>query len=323
MKKEQAPTNEPTSKIDALLANPRGFCAGVDRAIDIVDKALELYGSPVYVLHEIVHNTHVLKDLKSRGTVFVKSLDEVPPGSVTIFSAHGVSDAVVDAGKKRQLKVIDATCPLVTKVHLQALRYARADNELILIGHEGHPEVEGTRGRVQGTVHVISTPEEVANLQIKDPSKLAYVTQTTLSVDDTRECVEALELRFPDIQGPALKDICYATQNRQNAIKDLLPKVDFLLIVGSANSSNSNRLRELGERRGVESVLIDHPDQIQASWLAGRKRIGVSAGASAPEILVRRILDRLKELGVTDPQEDEGQRETVVFQLPPEMESYL
>ncbi len=310
-------------KLDALLANPRGFCAGVDRAIEIVDKALELYGAPVYVLHEIVHNTHVLKDLKSRGTIFVKSLDEVPEGAVTIFSAHGVSDAVVDAGKLRKLKVIDATCPLVTKVHLQALRYERADNELVLIGHAGHPEVEGTRGRVKGTVHVISTPEDVARLQIKDASRLAYVTQTTLSVDDTRDCVEALEARFPDIQGPALKDICYATQNRQNAIKALLPKVDFLLIVGSANSSNSNRLRELGERRGVEAVLIDHPDQIKSEWLQGRNRIGVSAGASAPEVLVQCILDRLKELGVSDPQENEGQRETVVFQLPPEMDAYL
>ncbi len=310
-------------KLDALLANPRGFCAGVDRAIEIVDKALELYGAPVYVLHEIVHNTHVLKDLKSRGTIFVKSLDEVPEGAVTIFSAHGVSDAVVDSGKLRKLKVIDATCPLVTKVHLQALRYERADNELVLIGHAGHPEVEGTRGRVKGTVHVISTPEDVARLQIKDASRLAYVTQTTLSVDDTRDCVEALEARFPDIQGPALKDICYATQNRQNAIKALLPKVDFLLIVGSANSSNSNRLRELGERRGVEAVLIDHPDQIKSEWLQGRNRIGVSAGASAPEVLVQRILDRLKELGVSNPQENEGQRETVVFQLPPEMDAYL
>ncbi len=310
-------------KLDALLANPRGFCAGVDRAIEIVDRALELYGAPVYVLHEIVHNTHVLKDLKSRGTIFVKSLNEVPEGAVTIFSAHGVSDAVVDAGKLRKLKVIDATCPLVTKVHLQALRYERADNELVLIGHAGHPEVEGTRGRVKGTVHVISTPEDVARLQIKDASRLAYVTQTTLSVDDTRDCVEALEARFPDIQGPALKDICYATQNRQNAIKALLPKVDFLLIVGSANSSNSNRLRELGERRGVEAVLIDHPDQIKSEWLQGRNRIGVSAGASAPEVLVQCILDRLKELGVSNPQENEGQRETVVFQLPPEMDAYL
>ncbi|MCP5021034.1 MAG: 4-hydroxy-3-methylbut-2-enyl diphosphate reductase [bacterium] len=314
---------EDPPELGALLANPRGFCAGVDRAIEIVDRALELYGVPVYVLHEIVHNTHVLKDLKSRGTVFVKSLDEVPEGAVTIFSAHGVSDAVVNSGKLRKLKVIDATCPLVTKVHLQALRYERADNELVLIGHAGHPEVEGTRGRVQGTVHVISTPEDVARLQIKDAKRLAYVTQTTLSVDDTRDCVEALEARFPDIQGPALKDICYATQNRQNAIKALLPKVDFLLIVGSANSSNSTRLRELGERRGVEAVLIDHPDQIKPEWLRGRKQIGVSAGASAPEVLVECILDRLKQLGVSNSQEDEGQRETVVFQLPPEMDAYL
>ena len=308
---------------EALLANPRGFCAGVDRAIEIVEKALELYGAPVYVLHEIVHNTHVLKDLRSRGTVFVKSLEEVPEGAVTIFSAHGVSDAVVDLGKARQLKVIDATCPLVTKVHLQAVRYAQQEREVILIGHEGHPEVEGTRGRVQGIVHVLSTPEEVAALEVKDPSRLAYVTQTTLSVDDTRACVEALEARFPEIQGPNLKDICYATQNRQNAVKELLPKVDCLVVVGSANSSNSNRLRELGERGGVPAYLVDHPDQIEAQWVAGKVRVGVTAGASAPEALVDRILERLKEFGVATTRENDGERETVVFQLPREMEAYL
>ncbi len=311
------------SSPEALLANPRGFCAGVDRAIEIVERALELYGAPVYVLHEIVHNTHVLKDLRSRGTVFVKSLDEVPEGAVTIFSAHGVSDAVVALGKQRQLKVIDATCPLVTKVHLQAVRYAQQEREVILIGHEGHPEVEGTRGRVQGTVHVLSTPEEVASLQVQDPSRLAYVTQTTLSVDDTRACVEALEARFPEIQGPNLKDICYATQNRQNAVKELLPKVDRLVVVGSANSSNSNRLRELGERGGVPAYLVDHPDQIEAEWLQDCERVGVTAGASAPEALVHQILARLQELGVATAQENDGERETVVFQLPREMEAYL
>lgn len=316
-------TPRPTTPPEALLANPRGFCAGVDRAIEIVKRALELYGAPVYVLHEIVHNTHVLKDLRSRGTVFVKSLEEVPEGSVTIFSAHGVSDAVVALGQERQLKVIDATCPLVTKVHLQAVRYAQQEREVILIGHEGHPEVEGTRGRVQGIVHVLSTPEEVAALQVKDPSRLAYVTQTTLSVDDTRACVEALEARFPEIQGPNLKDICYATQNRQNAVKELLPKVDLLVVVGSANSSNSNRLRELGERGGVPAYLVDHPDQLQAEWVAGCQRVGVTAGASAPEALVDQIMGRLQELGVATARENDGQRETVVFQLPREMEAYL
>ncbi|MEZ6005942.1 MAG: 4-hydroxy-3-methylbut-2-enyl diphosphate reductase [Planctomycetota bacterium] len=308
---------------EALLANPRGFCAGVDRAIEIVRRALELYGAPVYVLHEIVHNTHVLADLRSRGTVFVKSLEEVPPGSVTVYSAHGVSDSVVAQGRARDLKVIDATCPLVTKVHLQAVRYAQEGREVILIGHEGHPEVEGTRGRVQGTVHVLSTPEEVRNLQVGDASKLAYVTQTTLSVDDTRECVDALLARFPDIVGPQLKDICYATQNRQNAVKEMLPEVDFLLVVGSANSSNSNRLRELGERSGVPAYLVDHPDQIVPSWLAGHRRVGVTAGASAPEALVDMILARLRELGVEHTTEFGGERETVVFQLPRELESYL
>ena len=307
----------------ALLANPRGFCAGVDRAIEIVKKALDLYGAPVYVLHEIVHNTHVLKELRSRGTVFVKSLEEVPEGSVTIYSAHGVSDQVVAQGKDRNLKVIDATCPLVTKVHLQAVNYAGQDREVILIGHEGHPEVEGTRGRVRGTVHVLSTPEEVQNLTVKDPAKLAYVTQTTLSVDDTRACVEALEKRFPLIQGPNLKDICYATQNRQNAVKELLPRVDMLIVVGSANSSNSNRLRELGERSGVPAYLVDHPDQIKPTWLTGKPTVGVSAGASAPEALVAQILTRLKDLGVKSSVENEGQRETVVFQMPREMEAYL
>ena len=309
--------------MEARLANPRGFCAGVERAIEIVRQALALYGAPVYVLHEIVHNKHVLEELSELGAVFVETLSEVPQESVTIFSAHGVSDAVVEEAQRRRLRVIDATCPLVTKVHQQALRYAAEGCEVILIGHIGHVEVDGTRGRIPGKVHVLCTVEEVQALEVADPQRVAYVTQTTLSVDDTRETIEALVRRFPAIRGPNLKDICYATQNRQNAVKQLLPDVDVLVVVGSANSSNSNRLRELGEREGVPSYLVDHPDQVQPSWFEGRPRIGVTAGASAPEILVRRILDRLKELGVEGVSEAQGDFETVVFQMPQELEAYL
>ncbi|MCA8980007.1 MAG: 4-hydroxy-3-methylbut-2-enyl diphosphate reductase, partial [Planctomycetes bacterium] len=260
--------------MEARLANPRGFCAGVDRAIEIVERALELYGAPVYVLHEIVHNRHVLDDLRSRGVEFVKSLDEIPSGAVTIFSAHGVSDAVEAEGARRGLKVIDAACPLVTKVHQQAQRFHSAGSELILIGHPGHPEVEGTQGRVEGPVHVLSTVEEVAALEVENPDRLAYVTQTTLSIDDTREVIDALIARFPRIVGPDLKDICYATQNRQNAVRSLVADVDLLIVVGSQNSSNSNRLRELGERAGVDSYLVDDPAQIQESWLEGKTAVG-------------------------------------------------
>ena len=306
--------------MEARLANPRGFCAGVDRAIEIVERALERYGAPVYVLHEIVHNKHVLEDLRSRGTVFVKRLDEVPSGSVTIFSAHGVSDAVVAEGEARQLRVIDATCPLVTKVHVQAQRYAGDAREVVLIGHPGHPEVEGTRGRIDGKVHVLSTPEEVAALEVADPERLAYVTQTTLSVDDTREVIDALHAKYPAIKGPDLKDICYATQNRQNAVKQLVPEIDVLLVVGSANSSNSSRLRELGERSGVPAYLVDDPAQIEGGWFEGKARVGVTAGASAPEALVDLVLERLRELGVESTSELEGEPEEVVFQMPPELQ---
>lgn len=306
--------------MEARLANPRGFCAGVDRAIEIVERALERYGAPVFVLHEIVHNKHVLEDLRSRGTVFVRSLAEVPSGSVTIFSAHGVSEAVVAEGKARDLRVIDATCPLVTKVHVQAQRYAGDAREVILIGHPGHPEVEGTRGRIPGTVHVLSTPEEVEALVVQDPEQLAYVTQTTLSVDDTREVIDALHARFPSIKGPDLKDICYATQNRQNAVKALVPEIDLLLVVGSANSSNSSRLRELGERSGVPSYLVDDPEQLKPSWFTDCRRVGVTAGASAPEALVNLVLARLTELGVESTSELEGEPEEVVFQMPPELQ---
>lgn len=298
------------------LANPRGFCAGVDRAIEIVERALEKHGAPVYVLHEIVHNKHVLEDLRAKGTVFVKDLADVPAGAVTVFSAHGVSDAVVEHAQERSLAIIDATCPLVTKVHRQAIRYEDQGRELVLVGHPGHPEVEGTRGRIQGKVHVLSTPEEVRTLEVQDPEMLSYVTQTTLSVDDTREVIEALVERFPSIQGPDLKDICYATQNRQTAVKDMLPGIDLLIVVGSANSSNSNRLRELGTRAGIPSYLVDHPDAVQQAWLEGAQNVGVTAGASAPEDLVRLILDRLVEVGDAKITELAGEPETVVFQLP-------
>ena len=300
----------------ARLANPRGFCAGVDRAIEIVERALERYGAPVFVLHEIVHNKHVLEDLRARGTVFVKDLDEVPAGAVTIFSAHGVSDKVVAAGKARGLRIIDATCPLVTKVHTQAQSYAADEREVILIGHEGHPEVEGTQGRIPGTVHVLSTPQEVATLEVQNPERLAYVTQTTLSVDDTREVIAALIAKYPLIKGPDVKDICYATQNRQDAVKQLVGQIDMLLVVGSANSSNSNRLRELGERSGVLSVLVDHPDQLREQWFENCENIGVTAGASAPKALVDLALARLAELGVDDLIELDGETEEVVFQMP-------
>ena len=301
------------------LANPRGFCAGVDRAIEIVERALELYGPPVHVLHAIVHNRHVLENLSRRGVVFVRSLDEVPEDAVLVFSAHGVSDAVMEEGRRR-LRVIDATCPLVTKVHVQARRYADEGREVILIGHPGHPEVEGTRGRIPGRVIVLSTVEEVQALEVADPERLAYVTQTTLSIDDTRQVIEALVRRFPSIHGPDLRDICYATQNRQNAVRALAPEVDLLLVVGSKNSSNSNRLRELGERSGLPAYLVDGAAEIRPEWLEGRERIGVTAGASAPEVLVQEILDRLRELGAERVEELDGEREKVVFQMPPELE---
>jgi 4-hydroxy-3-methylbut-2-enyl diphosphate reductase len=303
--------------MDVRLANPRGFCAGVDRAIEIVEKALEIHGAPVYVLHEIVHNRRVVQDLSARGVKFVDNLEEVPAGSVTIFSAHGVADAVVAAAKERRLRIIDATCPLVTKVHLQAQNYVGKGSELILVGHPGHPEVEGTRGRIDGKVHVLSTVAEVNALVVDNPDKLAYVTQTTLSIDDTREVIDALVRRFPHIQGPELRDICYATQNRQNAVKQLVDeRIDALFVIGSKNSSNSNRLAELGVRSGVRSYLIDDAFEIRPEWLVGATSIGVTAGASAPERLVQEVLERLKELGVERVQEMQGEQETTVFKLP-------
>ena len=307
--------------LEVTLAQPRGFCAGVDRAIEIVERALALYGAPVYVLHEIVHNRYVVDDLSARGVIFVDGLDKVPPGAVTIYSAHGVSDAVVARGVERGLRVIDATCPLVTKVHQQAQAYERDGREVILVGHPGHPEVEGTRGRIRGEVHVLSTVEEVEALTVRDPERLSYVTQTTLSVDDTREVIAALVRRFPSIRGPALKDICYATQNRQNAVRSMSEEIDLLLVVGSQNSSNSNRLRELGERKGVASWLIDGARDIDPSWFRPGLRIGVTAGASAPESLVQEVLERLRALGVSSVVEMEGEPESIVFRLPAELEA--
>ncbi|MFT5291258.1 MAG: 4-hydroxy-3-methylbut-2-enyl diphosphate reductase [Planctomycetota bacterium] len=306
-------------KMQVLLASPRGFCAGVDRAIEIVERALELYGAPVYVLHEIVHNRHVLEGLRARGVKFVPGLEDIPHGAVTIFSAHGVSEEVERIGAERDLRVIDATCPLVTKVHMQAQRYERSDHEIILVGHHGHPEIEGTKGRIQGRVHVLSTTAEVEELEIDGGKKLAYVTQTTLSVDDTREVIEALQLRFPDIEGPNLEDICYATQNRQNAVKAMTDEIECLVVVGSPNSSNSSRLRELGERNGVASYLVDDPKDLQASWFRPGMCVGVSAGASAPEELVRMVVERIEELGATEVREMEGEPEGVVFSLPKEL----
>jgi 4-hydroxy-3-methylbut-2-enyl diphosphate reductase len=305
--------------MEVILAQPRGFCAGVVRAIETVERALEIYPHPVYVLHEIVHNRYVVNDLKTRGAVFVESLCEVPEGAVCIFSAHGVATAVVNTAKQRLLKVVDATCPLVTKVHLQAQRYAAQGYELIIIGHRGHPEVEGTCGSVEGTVHILSTLDEVAALHVANPDKLAYVTQTTLSIDDTRDVITALLARFPKIQGPQLNDICYATQNRQNAVRELVKQIDVLLVVGSANSSNSNRLREVGENTGIIAHLIEDATAIRDEWFTPETRIGMTAGASAPEILVQQVLERLKNLGVQNVQTMNGQAETTTFRIPAEL----
>ena len=301
--------------MQVILAQPRGFCAGVVRAIEIVERGLQIYGTPVYVLHEIVHNRHVVENLKKQGALFIETLDEVQAGAVTIFSAHGVSTAVVELAKERNLKVIDATCPLVTKVHLQAQQYGRQGYEIIIIGHRGHPEVEGTRGRVEGLVHVVSSVAEVVTLDVKDPDKLAYVTQTTLSIDDTREVIDALKRRFT-IHGPELSDICYATQSRQNAVRQLAKDIDLLLVVGARNSSNSNRLREVGERSGLESRLIEDADDLDRAWFSKQTRVGITAGTSAPETKVQEVLERLRAYGASEVCEMEGERETMHFRLP-------
>ena len=309
--------------MEVLLANPRGFCAGVDRAIDIVNRALEVFGAPIYVRHEVVHNKFVVEDLRSRGAVFVDELEEVPDDCIVIFSAHGVSQAVRSEAARRRLKVFDATCPLVTKVHIEVARYSAEGRECILIGHRGHPEVEGTMGQYDasagGDIYLIEDEQQVESLAVREPDKLSYVTQTTLSMDDTARVIEALRRRFPKIQGPRKDDICYATQNRQDAVKQLAARCDLVLVVGSPNSSNSNRLRELAERMGAAAYLLDGVADIDPAWLRGKTRIGVTAGASAPEVLVREVLEGLRELGASIPVELEGRPENVTFSLPREL----
>lgn len=302
-----------------ILAKPRGFCAGVVRAIDIVELALEKYGPPVYVRHEIVHNKRVVEDLKAKGAIFVEELDEVPDGAHAVFSAHGVAQTVADEAGRRSLPVIDATCPLVAKVHKEGQRYAANDFEVILIGHEGHPEVVGTMGRIPGKVHLVSTAEDVGKLEVRDAARLSYVTQTTLSVDDTRDVIEALKMRFPKIVGPDVKDICYATQNRQTAVRELARNVDLLLVVGAQNSSNSNRLREIGAELEIPSYLIDDADELDPDWLDGVEAVGITAGASAPEALVQNLISRLSELRAIKLEELDGINENVQFKLPQEL----
>jgi len=299
-----------------LLANPRGFCAGVDRAIAIVERALEKFGAPIYVRHEVVHNTYVVNDLKSKGAIFVEELAEVPAGATVIFSAHGVSQAVRAEAEERGLNVFDATCPLVTKVHVEVSKMREKDYEIVMIGHKGHPEVEGTLGQSDGGMYLVETPEDVASLQVSNPDTLTYVTQTTLSVDDAARVVAALRARFPAIVGPKKDDICYATQNRQDAVKAMAPQCDLVLVVGSPNSSNSNRLREVAENLGVLAYMVDSAKDIQPEWLAGKTRIGITAGASAPEILVQDVIDRLKQLGATEVAPLEGLQEKVSFPMP-------
>ena len=310
--------------MDVILANPRGFCAGVDRAIEIVKRAIETLGAPIYVRHEVVHNRFVVDDLKARGAVFVEELDEVPDGATVIFSAHGVSRAVREEAESRGLKVFDATCPLVTKVHFEVSRHCRAGRDVVLIGHAGHPEVEGTMGQWQresgrGAIHLVEDIDGVASLQVGQPDNLAYTTQTTLSVDDTRGIIEALQQRFPAIQGPRHDDLCYATQNRQDAVRELATRCDLVLVVGSPNSSNSNRLAELARREGVESYLIDGAHEIDPAWVAGKQHIGLTAGASAPQVLVDGVIERLRELGAGRVGELDGEPESMVFALPKEL----
>ena len=309
--------------MDVQLANPRGFCAGVDRAIDIVNRALEVFGAPIYVRHEVVHNKFVVEDLRERGAIFVDELHEVPDDCIVIFSAHGVSQAVREEALQREVKVFDATCPLVTKVHVEVASYSAQGRECILIGHRGHPEVEGTMGQYDGgaggAIYLVEDERQAAVLVVKDPENLSYVTQTTLSMDDTARVIDALRTRFPGIQGPRKDDICYATQNRQDAVKQLATSCDLVLVVGSPNSSNSNRLRELAQRMGAEAHLLDGVEDIDPDWLRGKTRIGVTAGASAPEIVVQEVVDGLCALGASVPVEVAGRLENVTFSLPREL----
>ncbi|WIM05562.1 MAG: 4-hydroxy-3-methylbut-2-enyl diphosphate reductase [Candidatus Nitricoxidivorans perseverans] len=302
--------------MEILLATPRGFCAGVERAIAIVERVLEKYGAPIHVRHEVVHNRYVVEDLRRKGAVFVDELDEVPDGATVIFSAHGVPKAVREEAAGRGLRVFDATCPLVTKVHMEVDRQRLRGREVVMIGHRGHPEVEGTMGQAAGGMHLVETAEDVGHLSVRDPAKLAYVTQTTLSVDDAAAVVAALKKRFPDIEGPKRDDICYATQSRQDAVRRLAERCDLILVVGSKTSSNSNRLREVAAARGVPAHLIDGPEDIRPEWLAGRALVGVTAGASAPEILVERVIDHLVSAGATAVHRMEGADENIVFALP-------
>jgi 4-hydroxy-3-methylbut-2-enyl diphosphate reductase len=301
---------------EILLAQPRGFCAGVDRAIEIVERALGEFGAPIYVRHEIVHNAYVVEDLRSKGAVFIEELEDVPSGNTVIFSAHGVSKAVQAEAEARGLRVFDATCPLVTKVHVEVAKMRREGREIIMIGHDGHPEVEGTMGQAEEGMYLVETVEDVQRLQVNNPDLLAYVSQTTLSVDDTADIIAALKNKFPSIAEPKKGDICYATTNRQEAVKFLAPQVDVVIVVGSPNSSNSNRLREVAEKKGAHAYMVDNASQIDPAWLDGKARIGVTAGASAPEVLVQAVIDRLKELGAKSVRSLPGVEENVTFPMP-------
>ena len=301
---------------EILLAQPRGFCAGVDRAIEIVERALQQYGAPIYVRHEIVHNAYVVDDLRQKGAIFIEELADVPAGETVVFSAHGVSKAVQEEATVRGLRIFDATCPLVTKVHIEVAKMQRESREIIMIGHDGHPEVEGTMGQSDHGMHLVETVDDVARLQVVDPALLAYVSQTTLSVDDTADIIAALKARFPAIAEPKKGDICYATTNRQEAVKFMAPQVELVLVVGSPNSSNSNRLREVAEKKGVPAFMIDNASQIDEAWLEGKRRIGVTAGASAPEVLVQAVIDKLKSFGARSVRVLDGVEEHVTFPMP-------
>ena len=302
--------------MEVVLAQPRGFCAGVDRAIEIVERALAVHGAPIYVRHEIVHNKYVVDDLRTKGAVFIDELDQVPTGAIVVFSAHGVAKVVQRDAQQRGLRVFDATCPLVTKVHVEVAKLRAAGREIVMIGHLGHPEVEGTMGQSEGGMHLVESVEDVERLQVRSPDALAYVTQTTLSLDDAAAIIAALKQRFPSIAEPKKADICYATQNRQDAVKFMAPQVDVVIVVGSENSSNSNRLRDVAQRIGVPAHLVDNADHLDPTWLAGRRRIGITAGASAPEVLVSALIDRLKQLGAQSVRPLDGVQEKVVFPLP-------
>ena len=305
--------------MEVVLANPRGFCAGVERAIEIVERALALHGAPIYVRHEIVHNKYVVASLRAKGAVFVDELGQVPPGGIVIFSAHGVAKSVQAEAERRGLKVFDATCPLVTKVHLEVAKMLREGYEIVMIGHKGHPEAEGTMGQATSGMHLVETLEDVAALQVASPDRLAYVTQTTLSVDDARAMITALRQRFPSIRGPKKDDICYATQNRQDAVKLAAPQCDVVIVVGSPNSSNSNRLREVAEHMGADAYMVDSAADLKPEWIAGKRRVGITAGASAPEVLVLELVARLRELGASSVRPLEGITEDVAFSLPREL----